>query len=542
MGDLVTMGENEVRWYNMDISTALQTTVLRDATVVAGHAGLHNEVRWVHMVDHPEIAAWVKPGYLLLSTGFNWPREDADAKRLICSLKDRELAGVVLAVPHFLDHFPESSTSAANEVGLPLLELPWDIPFSTITEEIHANIIRHQSEIIERSEEIHRSLTNAAVTANSLDDLAKALGNLLGRMVNFIDPDGFVLGSSAGEGSRQGDEHAFMQALNRKVVLRRMQHSMHPILIDAQPGATMPRRLGCPIRIRDELVAIVFVDEGTTPFGELDIRATEHAAIIGALHLTQKELTHREKLAALGAMVAGIAHEINTPIGNCLMVASTLADHMQLLSKTVAEGRSLKRTLLEHDMMEFNVANEILLRNLRRAADLVTSFKQVAVDQRSSQRRVFSLKKAISEVIQSLLPTFDKAGFTVAQNIQDGIMLDSYPEPLGQVITQLINNAVLHGFEGRDAGIVTVSAQENDDGLVELTISDNGTGIVPENLPRIFNPFFTTKLGVGGSGLGLHVCHNIVTGILGGHIRVASDVGVGTTFTLILPTMVLSSA
>jgi len=535
------MGENEVGWYNMDISTALQSTVLRDATVVAGHAGLRNEVRWVHMVDHPEIAAWVKPGYLLLSTGFNWPRDDDGGKRLICALRDRELAGVVLAVPHFLDHFPESSLSAANEVGLPLLELPWDIPFSTITEEIHANIIRHQSEIIERSEEIHRSLTNAAVMANSPDDLAKALGNVLGRMVNFIDPDGFVLGSSAGEGNRQGDEHAYMQALNRKVVLRQMQDSLHPILIDAQPEAAMPRRLGCPIRIGGELVAIVFVDEGDTPLGELDIRATEHAAIIGALHLTQKELTHREKLAALGALVAGIAHEINTPIGNCLMVASTLADHMQLLSKIVADGRSLKRSTLEHDMLEFNIASEILLRNLRRAADLVSSFKQIAVDRTSSQRRVFSLEGVISEVIQTLSPLFNKTGFTVTHSIQDGIVLDSYPEPLGQVVAQLINNAVLHGFEGRDAGIVTITAQAGDDGLVELAISDNGTGILPEDLPRIFNPFFTTKLGVGGSGLGLHICHNIVTGILGGHIRTASEVGVGTTFTLILPTMVLNS-
>jgi len=521
----------------MDISTALQSTVLRDAKVVAGHAGLGNEIRWVHMVDHPEIAAWVKPGYLLLSTGFNWPHEDGEGKRLIRALKARELAGVVLAVPHFLDHFPQSSLNAANEVGLPLLELPWDIPFSSITEEIHANIIRHQSEIIERSEAIHRLLTNAAVMANSLDDLAKALSNLLGRMVNFIDPDGFVLGSSVGEGNRQGDEHAYMQALNRRAVLRQMQDSMHPILIDAEPEAAMPRRLGCPIRIRGELVAIVFVDEADLPLGELDIRATEHAAIIGALHLTQKELTHREKLAALGALVAGIAHEINTPIGNCLMVASTLADNLQLLSKIVTDGGSLKRSILEHDMIEFNAASEILLRNWRRAADLVSSFKQVAVDPASSQRRVFSLEKLISEVVRSLFPMFDKTGFTVTQQIQNEIMLDSYPEPLGQVVTQLISNAVLHGFEGRDAGIVSVSAQTSDDGLVELSISDNGIGIPPANLPRVFNPFFTTKLGVGGSGLGLHICHNIVTGILGGHIRAASEVGVGTMLTLILPTV-----
>lgn len=279
----------------MDIATALQATVLRDAQVVAGHNALGNEIRWVHMVDHPDIAAWVRPGYLLLSTGYNWPREDSEARQLVLALKERELAGVVLAVPHFLEHFPESSVRAANEAGLPLLELPWDIPFSAITEEIHANIIRHQNEIIERSEEIHRALTNAAVMANSLDDLAKALGKLLGRAVNFIDPDGLVLGSSADGTNAQGDERAYMQALNSKVILRKIQDSVCPILIDAQPEVSVPRRLGCPIRIRGELAAIVFIDEGEAPLGELDIRATEHASIIGALHLAHMRALHLQE-------------------------------------------------------------------------------------------------------------------------------------------------------------------------------------------------------------------------------------------------------
>lgn len=515
----------------MDISTALQSTVLRDAVVVAGHAHLGNEVRWVHMVDHPEIAAWVKPGYLLLSTGYNWPHEDGEAKRLIFALKERELAGVVLAVPHFLDHFPPSSISAADQAGLPLLELPWEIPFSSITEEIHSNIIRHQGEVIERSEAIHRALTNAAVMANSLDDLAKALAGLIGQKVNFIDPDGAVLGSS---GTAAGAERAYIQALDRKAILRRMPDAVHPILIEAQPESGMPRRLGCPIRIGGELVAIAFVDEGEQPLGELDIRATEHAAIIGALHLAQKELSEREKLAALGALVAGIAHEINTPIGNCLMIASALADESQTLSQVFAEG-ALKRSLLEHDIMEFNTGSQILLRNLRRAADLVSSFKQVAVDRASWERRVFSLETVLDEVIQAFFAVPEKAGVTVTRSIPHEIMLDSYPEPFGQVVAQLINNAVLHGFEGRDKGTIAIVAHTRDNGQVELIISDDGVGIAPANLPRIFNPFFTTKLGVGGSGLGLHICHNIVTGLLGGHIRAVSEAGEGTMFTLTLP-------
>ncbi len=518
----------------MDISTALQSTVLRDAVVVAGQAHLGNEVRWVHMVDHPEIATWVKPGYLLLSTGYNWPRDDAGAKRLILALRERELAGVVLAVPHFLDHFPPGSIRAANEAGLPLLELPWDIPFSSITEEIHSTIIRHQGEVIERSEAIHRALTHAAVTASSLDDVAKALATLIGQQVNFVDPDGAVLGSSAGAAMPPGGERAYLQLLNSKAILRRMQDAIHPILIDAQPEAAAPRRLGCPIRSGNELVAIALVDEGDTPLGELDIRATEHAAIIGALHLAQKELSQREKLAALGALVAGIAHEINTPLGNCLMVASALADESQVLSEVFAHG-ALKRSLLEHDIMEFTTGSQILLRNLRRAADLVASFKQVAVDRTSWERSAFTLESAIEAVLQALCPMLKSAGIAVERNIEHGIVFDSYPEPFGQVLSQLISNAVLHGFEGRGQGRIGIAAHTRDDGFVELSISDDGAGISADNLPRIFNPFFTTKLGVGGSGLGLHICHNIVTGLLGGHIRAASEPGAGSTFTLVLP-------
>ena len=293
----------------MDLATALQSTVLRDARVVAGHEALTNEIRWVHMVDHPDIAAWVKPGYLLLSTGYNWPRDDDACASLIRALKERGLAGIVLAVPNFLEHFPMSALATAQEIGLPLLELPWDVPFSAITEEIHANIIRNQSELIERSEEIHRALTNTAVMANSLDDLAKALGGLLVRAVNFVDPDGLVLGADADASDRQGRERAYMRLLDRKVILRKIQDSVTPILIDPQPEAGMPRRLGCPIRIRGEMVAIVFVDEGDTPLGELDIRATEHASIIGALHLAHMRALHlqEERLgyALVGTLLEG---------------------------------------------------------------------------------------------------------------------------------------------------------------------------------------------------------------------------------------------
>lgn len=288
----------------MDIAAALESTVLRDATVVAGRDFLSNEVTWVHMVDHPDIIDWVKPGQLLLSTGYNWPRDAERAQTLVRALREKGLAGVVLAVPKFLEHFPEASVQAAEEAGLPLLELPWEVPFSAITEDIHSRIIRHQSEIIERSEEIHRALSNAAVMANSLSDLAKALGDLLSRDVNFVDADGLLLGGIRVSPERQASERQFIRALNANLLLRKLQDSITPVLIDAQPEVCMPRRLGCPIRIRGEMVAIVWVDEGDQPLGELDVRAAEHASVIGALHLAHMRALHMQEERLGYALVA----------------------------------------------------------------------------------------------------------------------------------------------------------------------------------------------------------------------------------------------
>lgn len=296
----------------MDISTALVSTVLRSARVVAGQSALTNEIRWVHMVDHPDIAAWVQGGQLLLTTGYNWPRDEASARALIRALRERDLAGVVLAVPNFLEHFPEGSVEAANEVGLPLLELDWAIPFSAITEEIHSSIIRRQSELIERSDEIHRALTDAAVMANTLGDLAHALGNLLDRKVNFVDTDGLLLGSSESEqsdGALAKKERTYFRVLNNRLILRQILDSVSPVLIDAQSETGMPRRLGCPIRIRGEMAAIVFVDEGDSPLGELEIRAAERASVIGALHLAHMRALHlqEERLgyALVGTLLEG---------------------------------------------------------------------------------------------------------------------------------------------------------------------------------------------------------------------------------------------
>ncbi|GAB3544411.1 hypothetical protein GCM10027343_19520 [Noviherbaspirillum agri] len=267
---------------------------------------------------------------------------------------------------------------------------------------------------------------------------------------------------------------------------------------------------------------------------ELQHANAELAYTLETLDMAQEELSRSEKLAALGSLVAGIAHELNTPIGNSLMVASTLADQTQTLSRDFRNA-GLKRSTLESYIADAEKAGDILVRNLLRAADLVNSFKQVAVDQTSSQRRLFSVAEAVSEIMLTLWPTLKKTAFFVKQEIPDSIVMDSYPGPLGQVIANLVNNALLHGFDGRQSGTVTISAEASDTGWMELCVRDDGVGIPSINLNRIFDPFFTTKLGAGGSGLGLNIAHNIVKDILGGRMRVQSDPGAGSTFILSLP-------
>ena len=268
---------------------------------------------------------------------------------------------------------------------------------------------------------------------------------------------------------------------------------------------------------------------------ELQRAHQDVAQALETLRLAHEELVRKEKLAALGALVAGVAHEINTPIGNSLMAVSMLENETKMMDGEYNAEGGMKRAVLENYLQDAANACDILQRNLRRAADLVTSFKQVAIDQTSSQRRSFQLAELVSEINLMLAPVLKDSPALLQYHIDERLVLDSYPGPLGQALNHLIANAVIHGFEGRHGGLIQVEAHGSDDDWVELTIKDNGGGIPAQNLPRIFDPFFTTKFGTGGSGLGLNITHNIVTGILGGRIRVTSEVDVGTSFILNLP-------
>jgi len=261
--------------------------------------------------------------------------------------------------------------------------------------------------------------------------------------------------------------------------------------------------------------------------------ALDNANAYRQLQEAQSQLVSQEKLAALGALMAGVAHELNTPIGNSLLIASTLEQKTNELEEQL-NGPGLRRSELAGFIADARKASELVMRGLHSAADLVSSFKQVAVDRTTEQRRLFNLQQVTHEIVATMMNRIRAAGHRIEYEVPDAVGMDSYPGPFGQVITNLINNALLHAFDQRESGSMRLTAQLLVEGRVLIAFSDDGGGIAPENLTRIFDPFFTTKLGQGGSGLGLSISYNIVTTLLGGQISVVSSKG-GTTFTLDLP-------
>lgn len=248
----------------------------------------------------------------------------------------------------------------------------------------------------------------------------------------------------------------------------------------------------------------------------------------------QEEILRTEKMAALGYLVAGISHELNTPIGNSLMVASTVYDHANELLDMINQGR-LKKSSLSETLLQTAKAADILLRNLQRAAHLIQSFKQVAVDQSSDQYREFDLKHTIEEIMLTLEPMFRRTPFGVDLTLSENIQMQSYPGALAQIITNCINNALTHAFEGRNEGVIYIRSHLSLDDDVVIEISDNGRGISEEDLPRVFDPFFTTKLGHGGSGLGLNIVYNLSNDVLGGRVEIRSKPEQGTTLIFHFP-------
>lgn len=253
---------------------------------------------------------------------------------------------------------------------------------------------------------------------------------------------------------------------------------------------------------------------------------------IESLRRTQRQLVESEKLAALGALVAGVAHEINTPLGVCVTVASHFSDSVTSLEHSYRAG--IRRSDLETFIDDAQQALEIINGNLRRAADLVRSFKQVAVDQGSEERRVFDVADYLGEVLNSLRPELKRQKVAVALDCPPGILLDSYPGVIAQIITNLAINAVQHAFADQSAPQIRISGQLQGEMFI-LRFEDNGSGMSEDVRQRIFEPFFTTRRSSGGSGLGLHIVHNQVHNTLHGQIDCTAREGGGSCFELRMP-------
>lgn len=247
----------------------------------------------------------------------------------------------------------------------------------------------------------------------------------------------------------------------------------------------------------------------------------------------QEEIVRSEKLSSLGGLVAGVAHELGTPIGNAVTLASTISGKAKDLEQLASAGQIRRSTIAEHVSKTID-ASELLLRSLEYAGELIGHFKQLAVDQTSMQRRRFAASALIRDVAAMMQPQFKKTPYKLAIIADSQMTLDSYPGSLSQVLLNLMNNALIHGLAGRESGTISIRLQGDGQRAI-ITVSDDGNGIAPENQKRIFDPFFTTRRNAGGTGLGLHIVHNIVTGILGGEIAVKSREGQGTTFIISLP-------
>jgi signal transduction histidine kinase len=252
------------------------------------------------------------------------------------------------------------------------------------------------------------------------------------------------------------------------------------------------------------------------------------------LRETQASLVEAEKLAALGRMVAGVAHEINNPVGSSLTVASSLQRRCEIFAAELARG-DVRRSSLNELIDAVAKATTQLVTNLNRASDLVQSFKQVATDRSGRERRSFDLGELTGQVLVGLRPELRRRNLVLNLECQHGLPMDSLPGPYGLVLTNLVHNAIVHAFPADRAGTITLKAAAFDAGNVEIIVSDDGCGMSSETRRRAFDPFFTTRRREGATGLGLHIVHSMVVDQLEGRLLLTSEPDRGTTVRLILP-------
>ena len=383
--------------------------------------------------------------------------------------------------------------------------------------------LRQQNTLLEAMD---KAVIAATEGARSLNDTfigdAERLGSRIRTTLLLGATTGLLLGALA----------ALLVAQSITGPLRRLQRGM--LHLAAEPGAgaldvgNRTDELGDMARAANTFVT------------EIGVREAALREAMADLSRTQADLIQSEKMASLGQLVAGVAHEINTPVGVALTTATQMGEEAREFVRE-AEGNQLRRSRLIAFVGRMSEGSRLLSSNLTRAADLVQSFKQVAADQVSGEHRTFELKHWLTELVTSLGPVLRKRGLSVRIECPDGLALATFPGALGQVVTNLVVNAAVHGDDQGAAGRLDVSVHQAGPGRIALVVADDGKGMTPDVQARIFDPFFTTARQHGSTGLGLHIVYNLVVQTLKGRIAVDSGPGRGTRFTVTLPVSVPAS-
>jgi signal transduction histidine kinase len=273
---------------------------------------------------------------------------------------------------------------------------------------------------------------------------------------------------------------------------------------------------------------------------EAEQRNAELSTALQQLSMAQHELVRAEKLAGLGSLVKGVAAEISASLSNADMVLMTLPAQVETLGRLQsasgdAPADERRRTQVAGYVTGLDESHKQLELSLNQAQRVIAVFQQIAVDQTSDQRRTFDLLATVREMVDLTRLAHRHDPIEIIVTGETELMLDSYPGSIGQVLNQLIENAIVHGFSRSGEGTISVRVWPSGHDAVRITVHDNGVGISPTDLPQVFAPFFTTRLAQGGSGLGLTIARNMVNGILGGRVELVSPEGAGTTVTMTLP-------
>jgi signal transduction histidine kinase len=400
-----------------------------------------------------------------------------------------------------------------------------------------------------RVEDLHRSIKQADVPAVMIEDASELYGIIVASQLDALLSRPFVRELTGRKPvsslTTLVDRKPLIMAADESIpaalelALHREDRAYEPVLVRDPSGMLTLVQIDTLLRAQARILDTANREKDALIDG---IRRSESELRLALSRLrdTQDRLVQSEKMASLGHLVAGIAHEINTPIGVALTAVSHFGERTNALVAAF-ESNILKRNELRQYVTLARETAEMIAYNIGRAAQLIQSFKQVAIDQTGEQQRSFDLAVFLEQLIRSLRPDIRKAGLTIELICAEEITMDSFPGALGQVITNLVHNAMIHAYDRGSGGAITVTGELLPDGRVGLLVADSGRGMPPEVLAKVYDPFFTTRRGAGGSGLGMHIVFNLVSERLKGEIRCDSAVGEGTRFSLAIPRTVVAT-